>query len=59
MTILEARQEAGLTQRQVYELLGIPVRTLQNWESGVRVCPQWCENLIVEKLLTLTADSKK
>lgn len=53
MTILEARQEAGLTQRQVYELLGIPVRTLQNWESGVRVCPQWCENLIVEKLLSL------
>lgn len=53
MTILEARKEAGLTQKQVFELIGIPVRTLQNWESGVRVCPLWCEKLIVEKLLSL------
>lgn len=53
MTILEARKEAGLTQKQVFELIGIPVRTLQNWESGVRVCPLWCEKLIIEKLLSL------
>lgn len=53
MTILEARQEAGLTQKQVNELIGVPVRTLQNWEAGIRVCPIYVENLIVEKLLSL------
>lgn len=53
MTILEARKEAKLTQKDVYEKIGIPIRTLQNWEAGIRVCPLWCEKLIVEKLLSL------
>lgn len=53
MTIQEARQEAGLTQKQVFELIGVPVRTLQNWEAGIRVCPLYVEKLIVEKLLSL------
>ena len=44
MTILEARQEAGLTQKQVYEKIGVPVRTLQNWEAGIRICPQYVED---------------
>ena len=56
MTILEARQEAGLTQKEVFELIGVPVRTLQNWEAGIRICPQYVENLIVEKLLSLKKD---
>ena len=53
MTIKEAREEAGLTQKQVYELIGVPVRTLQNWEAGIRICPLYVEKLIVEKLLSL------
>lgn len=53
MTILEARQEAGLTQKEVFELIGVPVRSMQNWEAGVRVCPQYVEDLLVEKLLSL------
>lgn len=53
MTILEARQEAGLTQKEVFELVGVPIRTLQNWEAGIRICPQYVEDLLVEKLLSL------
>lgn len=53
MTIKEAREEAGLTQKQVQEMVGVPIRTLQNWENGVRVCPQYVENLLIEKLLSL------
>lgn len=53
MTIKEAREYVGLTQKQVFQYLGIPIRTLQNWENGVRVCPLWCENLIIEKLLSM------
>lgn len=32
------------------ELLGIPKRTIENWESGSRKCPEWAERLVVEKL---------
>lgn len=58
MTILEARQEAGLTQKQVHDLIGVPVRSLQNWESGIRVCPQYVENLLIEKILSFKKGAK-
>lgn len=53
MTIREAREEAGFTQKQVQELIGVPIRTLQNWENGVRVCPPYVEKLIVDKINNL------
>ena len=53
MTIKEARNQVGFTQKQVQELMGIPVRTLQNWEAGSRSCPDYIERLIVEKILEL------
>lgn len=53
MTIKEARKKAGLTQKEVHELIGVPVRTLQNYEAGVRDCPEWVEKLLIEKLLSL------
>jgi DNA-binding transcriptional regulator YiaG len=56
MTILEARQEAGLTQKQVHDLIGVPIRSLQNWEAGIRVCPQYVENLLIEKILSFKKD---
>ena len=33
MTIKEARIKAGLTQRAMTDLLLIPYRTVQDWES--------------------------
>lgn len=50
MTIKEAREKAGLTQAQVYKLVGIPARTLQDWEAGRRHPPEWAETLIAERL---------
>ena len=52
MTIREARKEVGLTQQGVTDWLDIPLRTLQDWEAGKRKCPEWCEKLVIEKLLT-------
>ena len=52
MTIKEARQQVGLTQREVSEWLEIPNRTYESWEQGKRKCPEWCEKLLVEKILT-------
>ena len=31
----QKRKEAGLTQRQLAEKSGVPLRTIQNWEDHV------------------------
>ena len=49
-TIREARKAAGLSQQGVTDALGIPRRTLQDWEAGRRTPPGWAEALVVEKL---------
>lgn len=53
MTIKEAREFSGLTQKEVEEEFGIPVRSLQNWESGIRQAPDYVETYLVEKLTQL------
>lgn len=51
MTIKEARIAAGLSRPQMSKLLyGLPVRTIENWEAGVRNPPDWEKKLIIEKL---------
>ena len=34
--ITEIRKEAGLTQRQLAEQMGVTVTTVSNWETGLR-----------------------
>lgn len=51
MTIKEAREERGLSRKEVCDWLKIPYRTLQSREIGDRECPEWAEMLIVEKIL--------
>lgn len=45
MTVSErikaARKQAGLTQNQMQEYYGIPLRTLQTWEAGERTPPEY------------------
>lgn len=48
--IKEARKNAGLTQRQMSELLNIPRRTIEDWDSGKSYPPAWVEALLLEKL---------
>lgn len=48
--IKAAREAAGLTQSEVFEVLRIPMRTLQDWENERRTPPEWAELLIIEKL---------
>ncbi len=52
MTIKEARKQVDLTQQALSDWLGIPKRTIENWEGGKNTCPEWCEKLVVEKILT-------
>lgn len=40
------RESTGFTQRAFAELLGIPKRSIENWESGVSKPPEYLVRLI-------------
>jgi len=50
MTIKEARTAAGLSRAEMSRRFEIPVRTLEDWDSGARQPAPWAEKLILEKL---------
>ena len=50
MRIKEARKAANLTQRQMSEAFDIPLRTIEDWETGKRTPPSYVEKQIIEKL---------
>ena len=50
-TLKELRAKTGLTQSEFGKRLGgIPLRTIQNWESGERTPPAWTLELIVYRV---------
>ena len=48
--IKEARIKHGLTQKQVSDITGVPLRSIENWEAGVRKCPNYVEKMVVDIL---------
>lgn len=48
--IKEYRKAAHLTQQQMSDEMGIPKRTIEDWERGARKCPEWTERLIIAEL---------
>jgi transcriptional regulator with XRE-family HTH domain len=48
--IKEARIKYGLTQTQVSNITGVPFRSIQNWETGQRKCPEYVEKMVVDIL---------
>lgn len=48
--IKEARQKARLTQEEMSHLLGIPKRTIGDWETETRTPPPYVEKLVVAEL---------
>ncbi len=51
--IKEARIKAGLSIKELSELLGAPYRTVQEWNAGRSKPVDWAERLIIEKLENL------
>lgn len=37
----EARKAAGLTQKEMADIFGIPKRTIGNWETEVNAPAEW------------------
>lgn len=50
MNIKEARLQAGLTRVKMSELLGIPIRTIQDWELEKRIPSEWVKKLVIQEL---------
>ena len=50
-TIKGLRSQTGLSQTEFGKCLGgIPLRTIQNWESGERTPPAWTMELIAYRV---------
>ena len=50
MTIKELRTAYHMTQATFAAYFGIPKRTIENWEAGVRKCPTYLLSLMQYKL---------
>ncbi len=48
--IREARLKAGLSIKELADMLGAPYRTVQEWNAGRSKPVDWAERLILEKL---------
>ena len=48
--IKELRKSIGLTRKEFSEHVGIPVRTLEDWEAGRRTPPEYIPRLIAYQL---------
>ena len=59
MDIKEARKEAGFSQAKMSEVMKIPKRTIENWESGKTKPPEYVERLVVAELLRIRDKNSK
>lgn len=51
MNIEEARKARGMSRKDVSRKLGIPYRSLENWEKRLSKCPDYVERLVVAEIL--------
>jgi transcriptional regulator with XRE-family HTH domain len=54
ITIKDARKIAGLTQTQMAARYQIPLRTIEDWESGKRKPASYVEKLLIKDLTSST-----
>ena len=46
------RENLGLTQLEISNLIGIPVNTIRNWEQETRTPSEWTLNLLIDRILS-------
>lgn len=54
-----ARKKAGLSRAEMSRRFEIPVRTLEDWDSGKRTPPAWAEKLIIDKLESMESNPEE
>ena len=55
MSLKDERLLAGLTQKEMSDLMQIPMRTIGSWEDGSRKCPPYVERLVIKELREIAA----
>ena len=50
MTVKELRTKTGLSQQKFGDYFKIPLRTIQNWETGKNKCNDYIVELLEYKL---------
>ncbi|MBO4400506.1 MAG: helix-turn-helix transcriptional regulator [Selenomonadaceae bacterium] len=53
-----ARIAAGLSIKQLAEVLGAPYATIQKWNSGTSKPPVWMEKLVIKEIERYAAAKK-
>ena len=48
--IKTVRIKAGLNIKELAELLNAPYRTVQEWNAGRHLPPEWMQRLIIEEI---------
>lgn len=51
MTIVEMRERLNVSRAEFSRKYNIPVRTLENWESGKSKCPDYVRQLLERAVL--------
>lgn len=46
MNVKDLRKKYGLTQKELHEITGIPLRTIQSWELSERGLSEYLYNLL-------------
>ena len=52
----QARADAGMSQAKMSEKMEIPIRTVENWESGKREPPAYVQKMILNELANLVGE---
>ena len=48
--IRDLRTRAGLTIKQLADLLNAPYRTIQDWDGGLHKPPAWIERIVLKEI---------
>lgn len=46
----QARNAAGVTQKEMSAIMVIPTRTIENWETGDRTPPPYVQRFVLNEL---------
>lgn len=56
LTLKQVREIKGLSQQNVADILDMPKRTIEDWETGRRIAPEYVIKLITNKLLGIPSN---
>lgn len=50
LTFKEIKERSGMNLKQFSDYFEIPYRTIQNWDAGIRQCPDYLLKLMLYKI---------